>query len=188
MRILALTTALAALLASVASAAPSHKPMISQNSIAGIHLGMTKAQSLARLGTGTTTRQGTYDNPGQPGDWTAIVSDKRKVAVYFEPGVDEAIMVTTWNRAYKSAAGAGPCLPIAHLKKLYRSTVKPNPHNTIDGKVYAYEVGKNLIFAADGRPPNPSPVVTAVGLYRGADGDEALGFAGFVTDSERDCG
>lgn len=188
MKFLALTAALAALLASVASAATPHKPMIAQNSIAGIHLGMTKAQSRARLGTGTTTRQGTYDNPGQPGDWTAIVSDKRKVAVYFVTGADEAVMVTTWNRAYKTAAGAGPCLPIPRLKKLYRSTIKPNPHNTIDGKVYAYAVGKNLIFAADGRPPNPSPDVTAVGLYRGDGGDEALGFAGFVTDSEPDCG
>ncbi len=188
MRILALTTALAGLLASVASAAPSHKPMISQSSIAGIQLGMTKAQSLARLGAGTTTRQGTYDNPGQPGDWTAIVSDKRKVAVYFAGGADKAVMVTTWNPAYKTAGGARPCLPIARLKKQYRSTIKPNPHNTIDGKVYAYEVGKNLIFAADGRPPNPSPVVTAVGLYRGAGGDEALGLAGFVTDSEPNCG
>lgn len=187
MRMLVLTTALAALLASVASAAPSHNPMISQSSIAGIRLGMTKAQSLARLGAGTTTRQGTYDNPGQPGDWTAIVSNKRKVAVYFAGGRDKAVMVTTWNPAYKSAAGAGPCLPITGLKKLYRSTIRPNPHGTINGKVYAYAVGKNLMFAADGRPPNPSPVVTAVGLYRGSGGDEALGLAGFVTDSEPDC-
>jgi len=125
MKCITLTVALAAVLASAASATASRPPAISQHAIAGIRLGMTKARAVALLGGGTTVRQGTFDNPGQPDGWTAVVSAKRKVAVYFEVGLDKAVMVTTWNRSYKTADGAGPCTPVLRLKKLYRAAGLP---------------------------------------------------------------
>ncbi len=192
MRTLALTAGVAALLA-VAAALPAgatRPPAISQSAIAGIKLGMSGAQVIARLGKPSETRNGTYDNPGQPDGWTALVYAKLKVAVYFQNAPNDlrkAVMVTTWNPAYRTAAGAGPCTPIARLKTLYRSTVRPNPHNMIGSTIYGYLVGKNLAFGADGAPPNPSKRVTAVGLFNGAAGDSAVGYAGFVTDSEANC-
>ena len=69
--------------------------------------------------------------------------------------------------------------------------------STIDGKVYALPpVGKNLLLAANGRPPHPSKFVTAIALYDGDgprnDGsgvDEQNGtlpFAGFFIAAERE--
>lgn len=185
-----LAAALAAAVA-VAVSSAARTPLISQSAIAGVRLGMSGAQVIAKLGKPSETRNGTYDNPGQPDGWTALVFAKRKVAVYFQNAPNDlrkAVMVTTWNPAYRTAAGAGPCTPIARLKKLYRSTIKPNPHNKApDGTIYGYVVGKNLDFGADGAPPTPSHTVTAVGLFNSAGGDSALGLAGFVTDSEQNC-
>jgi hypothetical protein len=96
------------------------------------------------------------------------------------------------------AAGIGPCSTIEEAKSAYGSALKPSRWNTIDGKVYAYLVGKNLLLAANGRPPHPSKFVTAVALYDGDgprnDGsgvDEQNGtlpFAGFIALSESTCG
>ncbi len=192
MKVLAiLIVAVTAVTTGTAMSSAARSPAISQHAIAGIKLGMSGAQVMARLGKPSETRGGTFDNPGQPDGWTALVYSKKKVAVYFDADpqhLEKAIMVTTWNPAHRTATGAGPCTPIARLKKLYRSTIKPNPHNTApDGTVYGYEVGKDLMFGADGAPPTPSDRVTAVGLYNGAGGDSALGLAGFVTDSESNC-
>lgn len=166
---------------SATASAPRH---FSQASIAGVKLGMTKAQVKATLGK-TTTQSGTADNPGQPEGWKALVSQKKEVAVYFEHGSNKAVMVTTWNRAIRNAKGVGPCTKISKVKAVYGGSLKPSTHNLIDGKAYAYTLGKRLMFGADGAPPTPSKTVTAVGLY---DGSAAMqGYAGFVTDSEQNC-
>ena len=44
-----------------------------------------------------------------PDNYTRLVFPKRKINVYFKDGVDSAIQITTWNKAYKTAAGIGPC-------------------------------------------------------------------------------
>src|SRR5581483_5862727 len=77
---LAVPLAAAALLVSAAAAAP---PAITPSSIDGVKIGMSKAQVKALLGP-STVRHGTYDNPGQPDGWTALVFAKRMVAVYFD--------------------------------------------------------------------------------------------------------
>ncbi len=167
--------------ATSAAAAAPHR--ITQTSIDGIKLGMTKAQVNAILGK-TSTQAGTFDNSGQPEGWTTLVSATAKVSVYFEKGSNKAIMVTTWNPAIRTAQGAGPCTKISKLKTLYGSALKKSKHNLIDGKAYAYTLGNGLMFGADGAPPQPSPTVTAVGLYKGV---AMQGYAGFVTDSEQNC-
>jgi hypothetical protein len=172
------------LLAAAASAsAPRH---FSGVSIAGVKLGMTKAQVEAILGK-AVTQSGTYDNPGQPEGWKALVFDGSEVAVYFEKGLKGAVMVTTWNRAIRNSQGVGPCTKISKLKTIYGASLKPSQHNLDpQGHAYAYTLGKRLMFGADGAPPHPSSTVTAVGLYNGK--PSMQGYAGFVTDSEQNCG
>ncbi len=179
---LAVPLAAAALLVSAAAAAP---PAITPSSIDGVKIGMSKAQVKALLGP-STVRHGTYDNPGQPDGWTALVFAKRMVAVYFDGTVDRAVMVTTWSPAARTAAGVGPCTSISRLKRVYRGTLEPSKHNLDpQGRAYAYTLGRTLMFGADGAPPTPSTTVTAVGLYDGTAGMQ--GYAGFVTDSEPNC-
>ena len=105
---------------------------------------------------------------------------------------DVGIIITTWNDAFRTAAGVGPCSTIDELKAAYGSRLRPSKFNTQEGKVYAYTVGKNLLFAANGAPPTPSKYVTSVALYDGsAPGANkphgSLPFAGFVALSENNC-
>jgi hypothetical protein len=104
---------------------------------------------------------------------TAIRRAEPSLSRCREAGFDKAPMVTTWNRSYKTADGAGPRTPISRLKTLYRSTIKPNPrYMSPEGAVFAYRVGKNLMFADDGAPrfrlrtsrpsaSSPEPAATA---------------------------
>ena len=101
------------------------------------------------------------------------------------------------DSSYRTKAGVGPCSTIDQLKAAYGTALKPSPFNTIDGKVYAYMVGANLLFAADGRPPHPAATVTAVALYDGnGPRDDGTGvavrggtlpFAGYVALNETPC-
>ena len=104
---------------------------------------------------------------------------KRKINVYFKDGVDSAIQITTWNKAYKTAAGIGPCSSVAELKKAYGSKLKRSKWSTQNGQTYVYTMG-DLLFAA-----SDLTHVTAVGLYDSKDPGAnkeggALPFAGFV--------
>ena len=189
--------AIAALAAAVAASASATSGGaagydVTQHSIAGVRLGMSMAQVRAALGAPTSTQRGTYDDPGQPDDLIRVVSAQRNVATYFRDGRDAAIIVTTWNRAYRTAAGIGPCSSIARAKAAYRTTMRPSGLNTIAGHSYGYVLGKSLLLAADGPPPTPSPTVTAIALFEGtAPGTDrkggTLGYAGFVGISEQNC-
>ena len=162
---------------------------ISQVSIAGAKLGMSAAAVKTAVGGSVQKGRGTVDNPGQPEDYARLAFPKRKVAAYFLDGTDKAIIVTTWNKAYRTAAGVGPCSTLAQVKAVYRSALKPSKHAIVNGVVFGYRVGKNLFFAFDARPPTPSPTVTAVGLYNGnaPSAANSEGLAGFVTQSETNC-
>jgi tRNA A-37 threonylcarbamoyl transferase component Bud32 len=107
----------------------------------------------------------------------------RGIAVYFQHHGGRSVIETTWNKHYRTAAGVGPCTPIARLKDVYGNALRPSPANTVDGKPYAYVIG-HIVFAANGPPGHPSPRVTAVAVYR----DISLAFAGFIATSEPSCG
>jgi len=107
----------------------------------------------------------------------------RRFGIYFGRPGGPSIIMTTWNKHYRTAAGVGPCTTIAHLKDVYGNALRASPANTVGGSVYAYIIG-HVIFGANGPPGRPSPTVTAVGVYRGT----TLGYAGFVTLSEPACG
>jgi tRNA A-37 threonylcarbamoyl transferase component Bud32 len=107
----------------------------------------------------------------------------RRIGIYFKHPGGSAIIITTWNKHYRTAAGVGPCTSIGRLKAVYGNALRPSPANTLHGKAYAYVIG-HLIFGANGPQGHPSPTVTAVGVYRGT----TLGFAAFVTLNEPTCG
>jgi predicted Ser/Thr protein kinase len=107
----------------------------------------------------------------------------RGIGIYFDHPGGSSIIMTTWNRHYRTAAGVGPCTSIGRLKAVYGNALRPSPDNTLHGKPYAYVIG-HLIFGANGPPGHPSPTVTSVGVYRGT----TLSFAAFVTLSEPTCG
>lgn len=164
---------------------------ISQTSIAGATLGQTQADYKELYGIGWRA-----DVVTEP-DFPVLIFQHRRQAIYFHPDTRRGIIVTTWNRDHRTAAGVGPCSTIEELKSAYGSALKPSRWSTQKGKVYAYTVGENLLFAANGLPPNPSTFVTAVVLYDG-DGPRndgtgvdvrggTLPFAGFIGSNESTC-
>jgi hypothetical protein len=164
----------------------SVRPEITQTSIAGARLGLPAA-TYHRL-FGERGRRDTFDMPGFPVD----IFQDRQLSVYYDQTGSSGIIVTSWNKDFKTVAGIGPCSTIADAKAVYGSRFKAASQNTIKGKVYAYLLGKNLVFAANGKPPHPSKYVTAVALYDGSAPGANLrngtrAFAGFVALSETSC-
>jgi tRNA A-37 threonylcarbamoyl transferase component Bud32 len=155
---------------------PQTPPQITAASIAGATLGQTKDDYKGLFGVGW--REEIFQGP----DYPTLRYFGRKLAIYFESPTGPAVAITTWNSDFRTAAGIGPCSSITDLKNAYGNALRPSPHNTIDGKVYAYIVG-HLIFGANGRPPHPATHVTAVGIYSGI----TLGFASYVVLNEPSC-
>src|SRR5262245_20856716 len=96
----------------VAAAAWSSAPAITPTSIHGAKLGsnMTSYKKLlgsARLLTGTNA------DPSHPEDYSRLYFAGRKMEVYFKGTTDRAIEITTWNKAFRTAAGVGPCSTVA---------------------------------------------------------------------------
>jgi hypothetical protein len=170
---------------------PPRPVAISQNAIAGVGLGMTKSAYKHSYGVGY--REDVFTLP----NFDVLIFQYRKLSVYFDRTTRRAIIITTWNRNYRTSVGVGPCSSIQQLKSAYGSALRPSRWNTLHGKVYAYTVGKNLLFATNGKPPNPSKFVTGVALYDGDgprdDGNGVdvsggtLPFAGFVALNETPC-
>jgi len=131
-------------------------PAISQDAIAGAKLGLTAAAYKRRFGH---WRAQTLTEP----DFPSLEFHSPKVAVYFPSSGSQAMIITTWNRDYRTAQGVGPCSTVSELKRAYGTDVRPSKFATQKGKVFAYTVGENLLFAV--RPE--TKVVAAVALYDG---------------------
>ena len=164
---------------------------ISQAAIAGATLGQTEKAYKQLYGPGWRSDILTVPN------FPALIFTHRRQSIYFDPDTRRSIIVTTWNPDHRTAAGVGPCSSLEDLQSAYGGALKPSHWNTIDGNVYAYTVGENLLFAFNGPPPNPSKRVTAVALYdgngpkndgRGVDVKSGtLPFAGYIALSESVC-
>lgn len=142
-------------------------PQITPTSIAGAKLGLGATAYKRLLGKPyrfEAAKGGNFTLPGfqQPSNYTRIVFPKRKINVYFQDGIDKAIQITTWNKAYKTAEGVGPCSTMAELSKAYGSRLKPNPGLAFrpNGGI----VGRSLTFVLSNGASN----VTAVSLYDGS--------------------
>jgi hypothetical protein len=146
MRRALLAAVLAVMVVPVALAAPAAS--IQPASIAGARLGLPAAAYKQLLGR--PVRKDVLEN-----NYSRLVFTKRKLEVYFKGTVDKGVEITTWNKAYKTGAGIGPCSSVAQLKADRIRVFAPG------GKVYAYLIGK-LIFAS-----NDLKHVTAVALGSG---------------------
>ena len=140
-------------------------------------LGLHEGEYQSIFGVGY--RDDTFIPPG----WRVLYYFNSAFGIYFKRPGTGAILMTTWNKHYRTAAGVGPCTPVAQLKDVYGNALRPSRYSTFGGKVYAYVIG-NLVFGANGPPGHPSPTVTAVGIFHGT----TLAFAAFVTLSEPSCG
>ena len=161
---IALAVALS-VVAAVPVARSGTSPAITARSITGARLGLGKAAYKKLLGGPVRFQAaagGSISDPGfqNPSDYTRLSFAKRKMNVYFQGGVDRAIQITTWNKAYRTAEGVGPCSTIVQLQKAYGSRLKPNPGN--DNETYI--VGRSLIFQV---APGATRVMN-VSLYDGS--------------------
>ena len=163
---------------SCVTAASAATVTIAPHAIAGAKLG--KGALVYKQVLGSRARLETPPNGfTDPDNFTRLVFPKRKMNVYFRDGVDRAVLITTWNKAYKTAAGIGPCSTVEELKQAYGSKLVPSKFSTQNGNTYVYTMGDRLFATAD------LVHVTAIGLYDstapGANKNGgALPYAGFI--------
>ena len=161
---------------------PTGQTGISQTAIAGVKLGQGAAYYTQRLGP---SRKSTLDGPSYP----YLTFQQPEMAVYFPPADARAIIITTWNRHYRTAEGIGPCSTVQAMMAAYGSAVQRSEYSQLkDGMAYFYVVGSNLLFAT--RPERHT--ISAVALYRGPPlhtgrGDTPESFAGFIASDEAAC-
>jgi hypothetical protein len=141
--------------------AAAETPAITQESIAGAKLGLS-ARTYKKL-IGKPALRLPLNRPlGQPTGWSQLVFPR--LSVYFPPKRTRGAVITTWDKRYKTAAGVGPCSTLNELKLAYGDQLKPAKLATKHGVVYAYTLGKNLLFES----LNHS-YVEVVALYNGSD-------------------
>jgi hypothetical protein len=169
-----------------ATVAAAGTPAITQESIGGAKLGLPARTYKKMLGKPAFKLPLSLPS-GRPSSWSRLVFGRRGLSVYFAPRKTRGAVITTWNPRYKTAAGVGPCSTLTELQLTYGNRLKPSKFNTIHGVVFAYNLGKNLIFAS-----NNHTYVEVVGLYDGSDPNVgkpggSLSWAGYITLSERTC-
>jgi len=167
------------------SAAAAQGPQVTKLAIAGARIHLPRSAYRHILGK-PIFKERVLD-PNLPSGWTRLIFANRSVSVYFAPKKNRATLITTWNKAYRTAAGIGPCSTVSELKVAYGTAAKPSRFNTRHGKVYAYTVGKNLLFAS-----NNTTTIDAVVLYDGSDpkvnrAGGSLSYAGGIGLDERRC-
>jgi hypothetical protein len=141
------------------AAAGTTRPAIRQSSIAKARLGLSAGSYQTLFGN-----SGTPQTLSEPDGWSELYFADKKVGVYFADGpTGTGTVITTWNRRFKTGKGVGPCSTVKRLKRVYGHALKPSKFNTIHGVVYAWTIGKNLIFATNG-----DARVHVVGLYDGS--------------------
>lgn len=170
----------------VATGSAASPATITQQSIGGARVGLTLAQYRHLFGARGLGMA--LDDPNaRPTGWRKWVFAHQGIAVYFRPHARRAEIITTWNPRYRTAEGIGPCSLLEDVKLTYAKRLKPSKWNTQHGHVYAYVLGKNLMFT-----PNESQYIEVVGLLDGsATGADRRGgsypWAGYITISERAC-
>jgi hypothetical protein len=112
---------------------------IRPSSIAGIHLGASRAHARALM-----TRPARLDRLED--GYIRLVSPRQKLESYFRTGTRGVAVITTWNRQLKTDEQIGPCSTVAALKHAYGSQLVPFRQG---GRIVAYRRGP-LIFTVEG--------------------------------------
>ena len=115
-------------------------------SIAGATLALAASDYQRILASRFAIRQpeATVNQPGfqQPANYARLVFGKRKIDVYFQDRVNQAILITTWSKAFRTTEGRA----VLHLRTVegrVRRQAEAQPRNTdpYKGTVYSYIVG-----------------------------------------------
>jgi len=101
-----------------------------------------------------------------------------EIATYSPHADKPAVILTTWNRRFRTAAGIGPCSTLAAMRRVYGSRVAPDPHATHGKTVTAWKLGKNILFETQDQR-----TISAVVLYRPVHG----GWANYFGENENAC-
>jgi serine/threonine-protein kinase len=130
---------------------------ITQHSIAGIPLGKSAAWYKKHIGGGWR------DEVLSQSTFPAIAFGGKALTIVFPKDGAPAHIITTYNAAYKTAEGIGPCSSVADMKRAYGNRVHGTWSGTQGRKSYSYELGKNILFE-----DQDLKTITAVVLYRGS--------------------
>jgi hypothetical protein len=162
-------------------------PEITQSAIHGARLGLP-ASAYKRLLIPPAITPGFGRAKDLDSGYTSIWFGQRKVAVYFAPGSKRGTILTTWNAAYRTAAGIGPCSTIEAMKKAYGDAVHPTWAGTDPktGTIWSWAVGDNLLFNSENHR-----TITAVALYKGDPAhtrhNSPQSWANYISANERWC-
>lgn len=183
MKRIAFTVGVVGAMAAIASGAlASGTTTISQSAVAGARLGQTASAYKTQFGAFST---GMLKGP----DYPTLIFASKQVSVYFHSPRGRAIIITTWNRHFRTSKGIGPCSTLAAMKKAYGTAVKPawagtDPNDT--SVHHSYVVGDNLVFATQ-----DMRTVATVALYRGTPGHTKGGspqaYANYAAANEPGC-
>ena len=130
-----------AALALVTAGAAASAPAITPSSIAGARLLLGPADYKRILG-----KPFLVDKLEQ-NRWRLRFPQRKLTVEFLGPGGNGAGIVT-WNRAYRTAAGVGPCSAASALTKAYGSALKPF---RFGGKIVAYRLGRLTFRVTAGR-------------------------------------
>jgi tRNA A-37 threonylcarbamoyl transferase component Bud32 len=154
-------------------------PVINETSIAGAKLGETTREYKKLFGVFRPSTLTEFAS----GHFKSLAFQRPEVAIYFPPGGKRAAYVTTWNRAYRTAAGVGPCSTIGEMKKAYGKDVHPSVNGTHGKTVWSWVVNDRLLFAT-----HDHKTIADVVLYRGSPtGDRHQGWANYIGAVETAC-
>jgi hypothetical protein len=163
------------------SAATATGPAITRRTIAGARLGLTEAAYRRTLGPPVSA-----STLEAPHGWTRLLFPRRRLSVYFARGRrGTGTVVTTWNPAYRTAAGVGPCTSISRLRAVYGKALSPSDRDSFNGIVFAWTLGRTLLFTSN------NLYVRSVALYAGGDPRSAkaggpLSYAAIIAGNEPD--
>ena len=153
------------------SAHAKTKASITQTSIHGVRLGQDASWYRHRLGP---AQAATVSGPGYP----SLHFQQPEVAAYFSRSGEPAVIVTTWNRGFRTAAGIGPCSTLVAMRKAYGKRVAPDSHATHGKTIWAWKLGRDILFDTQNQR-----TISAVTLFRGAH----EGWATYVGLNETAC-
>jgi len=147
------------------------KASITQTAIHGVSLGHRESWYKDLLG-------GYSASTDSGSSYAALHFQQPGIAAYFPRAGRPAVIVTAWNRNYRTAAGIGPCSTLAAMRRAYGDRVGPDPHATHGKNVGAWMLGKNILFETQDQR-----TISAVVLYRPVHG----GWANYLGQNETAC-
>ena len=131
------------------------KASITQTSIDGVPLGHNPSWYKHRLGPAVAS---TLALP----NYTALHFQQPEIAAYLpRVGKPATIILTTWNRNFRTAAGIGPCSTLAAMRGAYGDRVAPEAHAMHGRTIWAWKLGRSILFETQNHR-----TISAVVLFR----------------------